>query len=223
MRKVFFAINMTADGYCSHTDGNPDDELLDFFTTLLGNASIILSGRTTYQLMVPYWPDIAKDPSATHADREFARVFDSLDMIVFSKTLKHVEGKNRSILRGIVAEEVLALKQQPGKDISIGSLSIASQLSERGLIDEYHCGSPGHCRERSAVIRNREAAGKASVRPYWIENLSIRRRCPSLQKAYVSRHVMHHHVVCHEVNRTSSACAVDCMLHETTIWCKQPS
>ena len=30
------------------------------------------------------------------------------------------------------------MRQQPGKDIAVGSLSIASQLSERGLIDEYH-------------------------------------------------------------------------------------
>ncbi len=41
------------------------------------------------------------------------------------------------ITNKVVAEEVLALKQQPGKDICVGSLSIASRLSERGLIDEY--------------------------------------------------------------------------------------
>jgi dihydrofolate reductase len=65
-------------------------------------------------------------------------VFDSLDMVVFSTTLKHVEGNNTRLVRGNVAEEVLALKQQPGKDISVGSLSIASQLSALGLIDEYY-------------------------------------------------------------------------------------
>ncbi len=40
-------------------------------------------------------------------------------------------------MRANVAEEVVALTQQPGKDICVGSLSIASQLSARGLIDEY--------------------------------------------------------------------------------------
>ncbi len=40
-------------------------------------------------------------------------------------------------MSGNVAEEVLALKQQPGKSISVGGLSIASELSERDLIDEY--------------------------------------------------------------------------------------
>ena len=138
MRKVVFAINITADGYCSHTDGIPDEELHDYFTRVLRNASVILCGRITYQLMVPYWPDIARSQSETKSENEFARVYDSLEKVVFSTTLTHVEDNNTRLVRANVAEEVLALKQQPGKDICIGSLSIASQLSERGLIDEYH-------------------------------------------------------------------------------------
>ena len=138
MRKVVFAINSTADGYCSHTDMIPDDEMHEYFTALLRNASLLLFGRITYQLMVPYWPDVARSQSEDKATNEFARVFDSLDKVVFSTTLKHVEGQNTRIVRSDVAEEVVALKQQPGKDICVGSLSIASQLSDRRLIDEYH-------------------------------------------------------------------------------------
>ncbi|HTX18399.1 MAG TPA: dihydrofolate reductase family protein [Bacteroidota bacterium] len=137
MRKVIFAFNLTADGYASHTDGIADAELHEYFTGILRNAGIILYGRTTYELMVPYWPDIARRQSESPTENEFAKVFDSLDMLVFSKTLKHVEGSNRRLARGNLAEEVMALRQQPGKEICIGSLSLASQLSERGLIDEY--------------------------------------------------------------------------------------
>jgi dihydrofolate reductase len=138
MRKVVFGINITTDGYCSHTDMIADDEVHKYFTGLLRNASHLLFGRITYQLMVPYWPEIARKQSEDEATNEFARVFDSLDMVVFSTTLKHVEGNNTRLVRGNVAEEVLALKQRPGKDISVGSLSIASQLSALGLIDEYY-------------------------------------------------------------------------------------
>ena len=138
MRKVVFAINITTDGYCSHTDMIADDELHQYFTGVLRNAGVLLFGRITYQLMVPYWPDVAKTQSETAVTNEFARVFNLLDKVVFSTTLKHVEGNNTRIVRGNVAEEVLALKQQSGRDIGVGSLSIASQLSQRGLIDEYH-------------------------------------------------------------------------------------
>jgi len=138
MRKVVFAINTTADGFCGHTDGIPDEELHEYFTKVLRNASVILSGRTTYQLMVPYWPDIAKSQSETKAENEFARVYDSLEKVVFSTTLSRVEDKNTRIVRGNIADEVMKLRQESGKDICVGSLSIASQLSVRGLIDEYH-------------------------------------------------------------------------------------
>ena len=138
MRKVVFAINITTDGYCNHTDMIADEEVHEYFTRVLRSASLLLFGRNTYQLMVPYWPDVAKNQSETEATNEFARVFDSLDKVVFSTTLKHAGGNNTRIVRANVAEEVLALKQRPGKDICVGGLSIASQLSERGLIDEYH-------------------------------------------------------------------------------------
>ena len=137
MRKVVFAINITADGYCSHTDGIADDELHENFTGVLRNAGLLLYGRITYQLMVPYWSDVARTQSESAAINEFARVFDSVDKVVFSTTLKHVEANNTRLVRANLAEEVIALKQQPGKDICVGSLSIASQLSQRGLIDDY--------------------------------------------------------------------------------------
>ena len=63
MRKVVFAINITTDGYCNHTDMIADDELHEYFTRLLRNASLLLYGRITYQLMVPYWPDVARNQS----------------------------------------------------------------------------------------------------------------------------------------------------------------
>lgn len=138
MRKVVFGINITADGFCSHTDMIADEELHQYFTGMLRNADLLLYGRTTYELMVPFWPDIARSQSEPEAINEFALVFDSLDKIVFSTTLKDPGGANTKIIRSNLVEEVLALKQQPGKDICAGSLSIASQLSERGLIDEYH-------------------------------------------------------------------------------------
>ncbi|HTY10051.1 MAG TPA: dihydrofolate reductase, partial [Bacteroidota bacterium] len=81
MRKVVFAINITADGYCSHTDGIVDKELHKYFTEVLRKANLLLFGRITYQLMVPYWPEIAKTQSETEAINEFARVFDSLDKV----------------------------------------------------------------------------------------------------------------------------------------------
>jgi dihydrofolate reductase len=138
MRNVIYAINVTLDGSCDHTKFNPDAETFEYVTRLVRDADTFLYGRKTYQLMVPYWPDIAKSQSETKAENEFARAFDSKKLVVFSRSLDSVEGKKTRIVRTSLHDEVLKLKQEPGKYILTGGVTIPSQLAELGLIDEYH-------------------------------------------------------------------------------------
>jgi dihydrofolate reductase len=137
MRNIIFAINITADGCCDHTKAIADEELLEHYSQLLREVDVQVFGRKTYQLMVPYWPDVAKDQSATKAEKEFARTFDSINKIVFSRSLDHAEDKNTRILRGNLHDEILKLKQESGKNILVGGVDIPSQLIELGLVDEY--------------------------------------------------------------------------------------
>lgn len=139
MRNVIYAINTTLDGCFDHTKFSADDEILEYFTYLTRDADTLLYGRKTYQLMVPYWPDVAKNPSGhTKADYEFAKAFDAINkIIVFSQSLESPEGKRTRIVRTSLHDEVLKLKQEQGKDILTGGVSIPSQLVELGLIDEY--------------------------------------------------------------------------------------
>ena len=140
MRNVIFAINTTLDGCCDHTKFGPDEATFEYFMHLTRDAGTFLYGRKTYQLMVPYWPDIAKDHSGqTKADIEFAQAFDAVDkIIVFSQSLDSPEGKKTRIVRTSLHDEVLKLKQEQGKNILTGGVTIPSQLVELGLIDEYH-------------------------------------------------------------------------------------
>ena len=138
MRKVTFAINITLDGYCGHESGIADDELHKYFTGLLRDSDVHIFGRGTYHLMYPYWHDVAVNGSETEVINEFARTFDAIPKIVFSTTLKSVEWNNTTLLHSNLREEIIKLKAQPGKNIAIGSLKIASQVAGWGLIDEYH-------------------------------------------------------------------------------------
>ena len=136
MRNLIFAINLTIDGCVDHTKTIADEELLDHYTQLVRDVGLFVYGRKSYQLMVPYWPDVAKDPSATRADKEFARAFDSVNKVVFSRSLDSAE-ENTRIVRSNLQDEMLKLKQEPGKDILTGGVSIPSQLIELGLVDEF--------------------------------------------------------------------------------------
>src|SRR3984957_2398444 len=139
MRNIIYAINLTLDGCCDHTKFKPpeDDEVLEHYTQLLRDFDLLVYGRKTYQLMVPYWPDIAKSPSETKADIEFAQTFVSKKKIVFSRSLDRAEDKNTRIVRTDLHDEILKLKQEPGKNILVGGVDIPSQLIELGLVDEY--------------------------------------------------------------------------------------
>ncbi|MGZ4858155.1 MAG: dihydrofolate reductase family protein [Candidatus Angelobacter sp.] len=137
MRKLIFAINITLDGCCDHTKQFVDEEQLEYFTQLTREADLQVFGRKTYELMVPYWPDVLKDRSATKADTDFARAFVAINKIVFSRSLESTEDKNTRVVRGNLRDEILKLKQEQGKNILVGGVSIPSQLIELGLVDEY--------------------------------------------------------------------------------------
>lgn len=137
MRNLIFAINITLDGCVDHIPQSVDDEKLEYFTHLTQEAELYIFGRKTYQLMVPYWPDVLKNPSETKADTDFARAFVSVRKIVFSRTLDGVEDSNTRIVRGSLRDEILKLKQEPGKNILVGGVDLPSQLIELGLVDEY--------------------------------------------------------------------------------------
>ena len=137
MRNVIFAINTTLDGCVDHTKQTVDDEKLGYFTHLMREVDLQVFGRKTYQLMVPYWPEVAKNQSATKADIEFARAFDSTSKIVFSRSLASAEDKNTRIVRANLRDEMLKLKEEQGKNILVGGVDIPSQLMQLGLVDEF--------------------------------------------------------------------------------------
>jgi len=138
MRKLIYTINVTIDGCCDPTKMVPDEEVLGYGAQLVRDAGLLVYGRKTYQLMVPYWPDIAKSQSETKADIEFAQTFVSKKKIVFSRSLASAEDENTRIVRTNLRDEILKLKQEQGKNILVGGVDIPSQLIELGLVDEYH-------------------------------------------------------------------------------------
>jgi dihydrofolate reductase len=137
MRNVIYAINVTLDGCCDHTKVIADKETHEYFTRLLREVDLQVFGRKTYQLMVPFWPEVAKNQSMTKAENEFARTFDSVDKIVFSRSLDSAEDGNTRVVRTNLYDEIVKLKKEPGKNILVGGVSIPSQLIEHGLVDEY--------------------------------------------------------------------------------------
>ena len=136
MRKVIAAINMTLDGVCDHTAGIPDEDLHQHYAQLLDSAGVVFYGRTTYQLM-QFWQTLVREPSGQQSMDDFALAIDRVPKIVFSHTLRDTGWHSAKLAKTEIEKEVSVLKQQPGKDILVGSRSLIIQLINLNLVDEF--------------------------------------------------------------------------------------
>jgi dihydrofolate reductase len=136
MKKIIAAFNMTLDGVCDHTAGIADEDLHQHYAELINNAGIILYGRTTYGLM-QFWQTLLHNPSGNKSMDDFAISIDNIQKLVFSNTLKDTGWPSAALAKRSLEEEVSERKQQPGKDILVGSRSLIIQLLNSHLIDEF--------------------------------------------------------------------------------------
>ena len=141
MRNVVYMVSLSADGYIEANSGDPawlvpDEELHRHFNELESSIDTHLYGRRFYELMAAYWPAASENPSAPSYEVEYARIWKSVRKVVFSSTLDRVDW-NARLFKGNAAKEVARLKEQTGKNLSIGGATLASTLADHGLIDEY--------------------------------------------------------------------------------------
>jgi dihydrofolate reductase len=140
MRKVIYSMGVSLDGFIAGPGGEidwtaPDEELHRFHNRQTREIGAHFCGRRLYEEMLP-WETADKNPEASEAELEFARIWQGLPKIVFSTTLEKVEGNARLAGEG-AADEVANLKRQPGGDLAVGGAGLASTFTELGLIDEY--------------------------------------------------------------------------------------
>jgi dihydrofolate reductase len=146
MGKISTFTYVSLDGFYAGPNGEidwfkgnrPDAEYDQFTHEGSKSGNTLIFGRATYEIMKSYWPT----PDAVKSDPDMAEVVNSSPKIVFSKTLRKVdEGahwKNIKLLQEIRAEEIVELKEQEDKGMTIlGSGTIIQQLSNLGLVDEY--------------------------------------------------------------------------------------
>ena len=133
---------ISIDGYFAGPNGEIDwfknidrDDEYDRYTHQSAQSrNTLLMGRTTYEMMKSFWPT----EQARQMDPHMASVMNESPKVVVSKSLKNVDDWNNvRILREITRDEIEKLKRENGVTI-LGSGSIVQQLTNHGLIDEYH-------------------------------------------------------------------------------------
>ena len=140
MRKVIYSMSVSLDGFIAGPGGQidwsePDEELHRFHNDRTRELGAHFCGRRLYEVML-YWETAHTNPSAPEHVVEFARIWQELPKIVFSRTLEAVEGNARLVRDGI-AEAVAELKAQPGKDLAVAGAGLAGAFIQLGLVDEF--------------------------------------------------------------------------------------
>ena len=127
--------NCTADGVIDLAGGwfdpsdQTDDELVTVMRAHMAEQDALLLGRNTFESFRGFWPNQTDD--ATGITDHLNRV----QKYVLSTTLQDPGWEPTTILRAL--SDVRALQDQPGRLGVTGSISIAQQLVDADLIDEY--------------------------------------------------------------------------------------
>jgi dihydrofolate reductase len=141
MQRLRVFESVSVDGYFTGADGDlswshaggDDPQFADWVAGNASSGGALLFGRKTYQMMAAFWPT----PLAAQQMPVVAQGMNAATKYVASKSLQPT-WHNTQLLKGDLLEAVRALKASEGNGITVlGSGSVAAQLGEAGLVDEY--------------------------------------------------------------------------------------
>lgn len=135
MRKITAAFFMSLDGVVESPEKWQfpyyNDEVGAAIGSAMSEADAMLMGRVNYQEWASYWPNQTDDDSG------FADYINNTPKYVVSTTLETVEWQNSTLIKGNFRDEIINLKEQPGKDIAIsGSATLVRSLLHEDLLDQ---------------------------------------------------------------------------------------
>ena len=144
MRKTLINMCVSLDGFIEGPDKDigwhrVDAELNRRSLDILRSMDTLLFGRKTFRLFEDYWPAAGANPKSPKVQREFARLFDGMEKVVYSKTLERTSWKGSRIERKLDPDAIHRMKRRPGaKYIGLaGGAEFLSFFLEHGLVDEY--------------------------------------------------------------------------------------
>ena len=114
-----------------------DEDLHRHAVENLARADALLFGRVTYEMMEAAWRGPARTGARPDWMEPFARTIDAAKKYVVSNTLTRVDWNAERVRGDQLEATVRNLKQQPGKGLAVGGVTLPRALAELGLIDEY--------------------------------------------------------------------------------------
>lgn len=142
MAKLIYSMLTSLDGYVQDADGDfdwaePDEEVHAFINDLERPIGTYLYGRRMYETMACWETDPDLAAQSPHM-RDFARIWQAADKVVYSTTLEAPSTARTRIERDFDPEAVRKLKAAAEHDINVSGPDLAAHAFKAGLVDEYH-------------------------------------------------------------------------------------
>jgi dihydrofolate reductase len=140
MARLIYAAITSLDGYVENSEGRfdywiPDEELFRFINELERPIGTFLFGRRMYETML-YWEAADKEADGSESFRDFTRIWQAAEKVVYSRTLKSPSSAKTRIERDFEPEAVRRLKSSASHDLAISGAELAGQAIRAGLVDE---------------------------------------------------------------------------------------
>jgi dihydrofolate reductase len=142
MAKLIYTALTSLDGYTVDAAGKfdwaaPSEEVHAFVNDLERRNSTYLYGRKVYETM-RVWETMHEIPGQRPVSLDYARIWQSAEKIVYSKTLTTVTTARTRIENTFDVDLVRQLKSSANADVSIGGATLAAEALKAGLVDEIH-------------------------------------------------------------------------------------
>ena len=140
MANLIYSAIASLDGYVEDAGGRfewaaPDEEVHAFVNELERPVGTYLYGRRMYEVMAG-WETADTSEAAPAVARDFARIWQAADKVVYSRTLREPSTARTRIEREFDPEAVRGLKAAADRDLTIGGAELAGQALAARLVDE---------------------------------------------------------------------------------------
>jgi len=148
MRTLKLQVHMSVDGFVAGPNGELDwmtwdlgddlEKYMKFILDLHEPVDTILLGRKMTGGFISHWENVV-DNQPDSPEFVLAEKMVNTPKVVFSKTLNEVKGRNVSLAKGKLEDEIAKLKNAKGKDIIVyGGAEFVSALIAGRHIDEFN-------------------------------------------------------------------------------------
>jgi dihydrofolate reductase len=140
MANLIYSAIASLDGFTADSNGDfewaaPDEEVHAFVNDSERPVGTYLYGRRMYETMV-YWETASTGDDQSALMRDFARIWQAADKVVYSSTLDAPSSVRTRIEREFDPEAVRRLKKAAEQDLTVGGPGLAAHAFAAGLVDE---------------------------------------------------------------------------------------